>query len=316
MPGSTLILGASGFLGSNLAHYLEEMGEKVTRASRTPITESQLRVSSYQSEEIERLIDLVQPSSILNCVGVVGHKSVEENPVVAHSANVDLPERLAQITSARGVKFVHFSSDAVYSGAPEEAPFSENSAPAPFSAYGKQKAESESRVLSENPESLVLRVNFFGWSMDGKIGMLDYFVSRGASGRPAIGYSNYSVSSLHTKDLARILSLSLRTGIQGTYNAGSSDSLTKLEFGRHVYQVMGANQELLTPGNPSFWELDGIRARNLSMSSARLERVLSVRIPGQVEGIWDSFSELPGYLRKYNLSRRHKLPRNSRGRQT
>ncbi len=304
MSSSTLILGASGFLGSNLAHYLEEMGENVTRASRTATAGVRYRVSSYQPDEIKRLLDAAQPSSIVNCVGVVGHRSAEQDPAVANSVNVALPARLAQIALERGLNFVHFSSDSVYSGNPDEAPFSEQSAPAPFSLYGKQKAESEILIFDKNPNSLVLRVNFFGWSLSGKSGILDYFVSRATSGRPAIGYANYSVSSLHSKDLARIISLSIRTGIFGTYNVGSAESLTKLAFGQHVYQLIGADPTTLTPGDPSSWNMEGIEARNLSMSSARLERALSVTMPSQIEGIKESISELPGYLRKYNLSHR------------
>lgn len=304
MSSSTLILGASGFLGSNLAHHLEEMGEKVTRASRTPTTGLRYRVSSYKPDEIKRLLDATQPSSIVNCVGVVGHRSVEQDPASANSANVALPARLAQIALERGLRFVHFSSDSVYSGAPEDAPFSEQSAPAPFSLYGKQKAESEILIFDKNPNSLVFRVNFFGWSLDGKTGILDYFVSRATSGRPAIGYANYSVSSLHSKDLARIILLSLRTGLFGIYNVGSTDSLTKLAFGQNVYQLIGANPTTLTPGDPSSWNKEGIKARNLSMSSAKLEKALSITMPSQVQGIGESVSELPGYLRKYNLPHR------------
>lgn len=313
LSGSTLVLGASGFLGSNLAHYLEEAGEKVTRAGRTRSTEPWFSVSSYAKDKINRMLDLAQPSAILNCVGVVGHAAVEQNPALAHAANVALPALLAKIALERGIKFVHFSSDSVYSGRPEEAPFGEDSVPTPFSLYGKQKAESEALVFSENPHSLVLRVNFFGWSLGGDTGMLDYFVSRAMRGRPAIGYSNYSVSSLHTKDLARIVSRSTGAGIVGTYNVGSRDSLTKFEFGRKVYQLVGADSTTLTPGNPSSWKIEGTQARDLSMLSTRLEQALSLSIPSQREGISESFSELRGYLEKYNLPDRPARARRTQG---
>lgn len=304
MSRSILVLGASGFLGSNLSHYLENLGERVIRASRVKTARTEFKLSSYQPDEIRRLVDSAQPKTILNCVGVVGHASVERNPEDAHVANVVLPGNLARIAMERDMRLVHFSSDSVYSGKPDDAPFSENSLSAPFSLYGKQKLESEHQVLSQNPHSLVLRVNFFGWSLSGKIGMLDYFVSRASSGRLAIGYDKYSVTSIHTKDLARIVSLSVNREIIGTYNLGSADTLTKFKFGQNVYRLLGASPENLVPGNPSIWEEEGIKERNLSMISKNLETVLSIRMPRQVDGISQSFIELPEFIHKYGDANR------------
>lgn len=292
---TVLLLGASGFLGSNLQFHLsKDPLLRVIGISRDSHSENS--ISEYSQPSLSEAFDRWAPAFVINCVGLVGHEKVESSPDQARALNVLLPQLLAELSRERNIKFIHFSSDSVYSGIPELAPFSEESPTVPFSLYGRQKLESEARVLDANPFALVLRVNFFGWSRDRHSGILDHFVSHAIDGSRPIGYSDYFASSLYVGELARALSHLARSKLSGVFNVGSPDSLSKLTFGREVFLRMGLNPIQVIPSNPAIWAKEGVSSRDLSMSSHKIETSLSISLATQLESIQKAFDDLDLFL--------------------
>ena len=290
-----LILGSSGFLGSNLLfHMSREPNIKVFGASRNK--RQRYKVERYTRRTLEDLIDRLEPTAVINCVGTVGHLKVESNPREAHLVNVELPESLANITQNRGIGFVHFSSDSVYSGKPEDAPFSEESPTQPFSHYGVQKLESESKVRARNPAAVVMRVNFYGWSRNGNSGMLDHFISHGISGSHPIGYADYFASSLYVGELSRVVVAAIGEKISGLFNVGSPEPYSKLAFGREVFKAIGLSADQVIAGNPSIWKAEGISSRNLAMSSNLIESTLGISLLPQLQGITLALKDAVSFL--------------------
>ncbi len=300
-PKTILTLGASGFLGSSLIFHLSSNPElRIIGASRGQ--DNPQRIDDYSPGSLAKMVDLAEPDVIVNCVGIVGHDLVESNPIEAEDINVVLPERLAKLTQERGLGLIHFSSDSVYSGNPEEAPFSEKSLTVPFSLYGHQKLESEIRVLQADPAATVLRINFFGWSLSGTRGMLDHFVSHAVAGTKPVGYANYFASSLYVGELSRVVVAAIREGVAGLFNVGSRDSLSKLRFGQEVFARMGLDPQTVIKGNPSGWASAGVQSRDLSMSSDLIESTLGISLGTQLEGINKAFDDLGPYLEFWKIT--------------
>lgn len=297
-----LVLGASGFLGANLVRvFWETSGISVVGASRSHSLPNMHWLPDYSGDTLQTVLDSVQPSHIVNCVGIVGHHQVDSNSALANSLNIALPARLAEFASERNIGLVHFSTDSVYSGNPSDAPFTEASKPAPFSLYGQQKLESERVVAQTHPASLILRVNFFGWSISGKRGMLDYFVSHGLAGTRPLGYRDYMVTSIHASFLARVTAQAIENGLSGLFNLGSPDGISKLNFGQEVFSSLGLAKHLVEPANPSIWLSEGVHARDLSMDSSKIETALGIAIPIQPEGIRHEFSQFAEFRAFYHL---------------
>jgi dTDP-4-dehydrorhamnose reductase len=218
--------------------------------------------------------------------------------------NVNLPRLLASLTRREGIKFVHFSSDSVYSGNANEAPFAETSPTFPFSLYGTQKLRSEEAVIETNPAAVVARVNFFGWSPDGTAGILDHFVSHALRGSRPVGYPNYFVTSLYTGDLAEVVAAAVRNDTQGIFNIGSSDTLSKFSFGQEVFRSLGLDPDQIIAANPSAWESAEVSERNLSMSAAAIEAEIGIRLPTQVDGIHKALDGFKFFQSSLKLDRK------------
>lgn len=70
----------------------------------------------------------------------------------------DSSVRLAQMTARRGLRLVHVSSDAVFSGT-SHSPYDETGLPDPVTPYGVAKAAAETAVRLLHPEAVAARTS-------------------------------------------------------------------------------------------------------------------------------------------------------------
>ena len=291
------VIGGSGFLGHNLLKFFSELPTvSALGVSRTQSPFVSVQVSDYSRGTLENLFSEENPDLIINCTGLVGHNQVAANPTEAEFVNVHLPRMLASLSLECGAHFIQFSSDSVYNGVPSEAPYNEESATTPFSLYGRQKLECELAVSCNNSDATILRVNFFGWSMNGRTGVLDHFVRKLLLGQNPIGYVNYVVSSIYAGDLGPFLTKIGALRLSGIFNAGASDSMSKHAFGKLVAESLGLDSSRIIPGIPSRWEDEGVESRDLSMSVSRLERETGITAPSTEESLRHAFNDLRKFL--------------------
>lgn len=293
-----LILGASGFLGTNLSLELARYdGLEVVSPRDHALLRGRFRDIQYSdSEAVGRLLAVARPAIVINCVGIVGHQAADNSPELAEDLNVRFPVLLGNLCHAFGAHLIHFSTDAVYSSVPVEAPFAENSPTEPFSAYGTMKLKAERLLMAALESVTILRVNFFGWSRNGNRGILDHFVAAGLEERTAIGFGRYVASSIYVGDVARVVASLVFSESRGIFNLGSSDSLSKFQFGLNVAEAAGWRQDGVVDRDPSEWLNLGVEARDLSMNSSLIQKETRIDLPTQNEGIRRALSELEGFL--------------------
>ena len=68
---------------------------------------------------------------------------MKKDPEHAKKINIDAAQRLAQISSHLGARFIHISSDMVFGG--KDEPYRSTDTPNPISEYGRQKLEAEKK---------------------------------------------------------------------------------------------------------------------------------------------------------------------------
>lgn len=163
MTGTVLILGASGFIGSHLAHAFARAGWTVRAGARNPV-EARRRMPSmdWVKADFAGLTDaagwmplLAGVDAVINCVGVLQDGAGERN-AVAHVAG---PRALISACEGAGIRrLIHLSAV----GADESA----------GTAYGRSKAEAERLVEASSlswvilrPSLVVARASYGGTSM-------------------------------------------------------------------------------------------------------------------------------------------------------
>ncbi|MBV5300885.1 MAG: sugar nucleotide-binding protein, partial [Methylococcales bacterium] len=122
-----LILGASGMLGNALFRFFAQSNGYATFGNVRTETAKSLFSQVWQAnlmvgvdvENVDHLATLfasVKPHIVINCVGLVKQLAQSEDPLLAIPINAILPHRLAKFCSMIDARFIHISTDCVFSG--------------------------------------------------------------------------------------------------------------------------------------------------------------------------------------------------------
>ena len=128
-----LILGANGQLGQALQEELISRDiEYITRShSQLDITNEEGTIAS---------LNLLKPDVVVNAAAWTNVNLAETEERLAFSVNALGPALIASQSKSVGFKFIHISTDYVFSGS-VQTPWQEDQATCPATAYGRSKAK-------------------------------------------------------------------------------------------------------------------------------------------------------------------------------
>ncbi|MEW6715908.1 MAG: SDR family oxidoreductase [Chloroflexota bacterium] len=281
-----LITGASGLLGLNLAL---EAAKKHTvfGVAHSHYLKSKaftaLREDLLKPGAMDNILDQVKPDWVIHCAALANLEVCEKNPDLARQLNTELPRNLAEKCRKGGARLVHISTDAVFDG--QKGQYTEEDHPKPLSVYARTKLAGEHAVATENPEAIIARVNFYGWSLSGQRSLAEWFLNNLRHGSHIKGFTDVIFSPLLANDLARLLLKMLKTKLSGLYHVVSSDCLSKYDFGVALARQFGLDETLIEPSSVATAGMKASRSPNLSLSVMKLAKALGEAPPRVSLGI-------------------------------
>lgn len=108
--------------------------------------------------QIRKAIQEADCDLVLNTAAFTQVDAAEARPDEAVAVNATAPGVMAEACAARGLPFVHLSTDAVFDGATDR-PYVEADEARPINVYGRSKLAGEQAVLA-HPRTVVLRVSW------------------------------------------------------------------------------------------------------------------------------------------------------------
>lgn len=282
-----LVTGASGLLGLNFslqhAAQHEITGVVNSQALRPQAPFKVLSADLSQPGSGTALLEAERPEILLHCAAVANLETAEKDPALARRVNADLPGELAEASRRLGVRMVHLSTDAVFDGT--HGPYTESDQPNPVSAYARSKWAGEQAVAAANPQTIIARVNFYGWSLNGRRSLAEFFFNALSAGKPANGWTDVFFCPLEVTLLSGLLLEMAQQGLEGLYHVVSPEYLSKYDFGCHVARAFGFNDALINPTRVADSGLSAARSPDLRLSTAKLSQDLGHALPGQAEGL-------------------------------
>lgn len=281
-----LISGASGLLGLNLA--LEACGEHEVygvvhrhRLRQTPFTV--LRGDLTDDVTRQQLLAQTSPHWVIHCAALADLEACEADPPLAKKLNTELPAKLAADVSKGGARLLHVSTDAVFDG--QRGDYTEEDEPHPLSVYAQTKLAGEQAVLATDPKALVVRVNFYGWSLSGKRSLAEFFFNNLRAGKEVNGFSDVFFCPLLANDLAQILLTMMQLELSGLYHVVAPQAISKYEFGVQIAQAFGLDANRIRPISVAEAGLRAARSPKMTLSVAKLQRVLPQPLPTICQGL-------------------------------
>lgn len=300
-----LVTGASGLLGLNFC--LAKMSDHEifgvvhqTRLHNLPFPIINLDLTEDHS--IINVLDQVLPELVVNCAAIANMDHCEKYPRIAAKINAETPGMVARECADRSIPLIHISTDTVFNGV--DGNYRESDPPNPLSVYAKTKLQGEQNVMEANPSALVVRVNFFGFSVTGKRSLAEFFLNSLKSGKKVAGFTDIFFSPMYVIDLVNILVEMAMKKLSGVYHIVSRDNLSKYDFGMLISNKFHLDGRLITPQSHLQGDLLAKRSPNLILDISKLLST-GIEVPN-VEMAVNHFYEnykagLSGLIRSFNI---------------
>ena len=299
-----LITGANGLLGINLAMEATREHEVigVDRGKLKSAPFQVLRADILKMDEINSTLDATNPNWMVNCAALANLEKCEADPLQARNLNTDLPGELATLCAKRNIHFVHISTDSVFDGTREGA-YTEEDEPSPPGVYSQTKLDGERVVEQANPQAIIARVNFYGWSLDARRSLAEFFVNNLSEGKNVNGFTDVIFCPMWVNHLSRLLIEMLKKNLHGLYHVVGAQPMSKYQFGVEVARTFGLRENLISPQSVERSGLTAKRSHNLWLSTHKLSTDLEHEIPRfstGLDGFYTQFQQsYPQKIRGY-----------------
>ena len=213
------ILGGTGMAGHVMVAYLEEQGFDVFYTARSASNSRSSK--SINAEDIQTLmswLDCVKPDVVVNCLGIL-QKESEARPDKSILLNSFLPRYVEQKYRYTNIKFIHLSTDCVFSG--KRGKYLEVDTPDGETIYDRTKALGE--VV--NNKDLTFRMSIIGPDCNERgTGLFNWFMKQQGI---VYGFSKAIWNGVTTIELSRAVVEAIRQDLSGLYHLVASEPVDK-----------------------------------------------------------------------------------------
>ena len=212
-----LVLGSTGMLGHVVSQYFSEKGCGVIKTTRKNDDPLYFDVEK-DIKQLDKIVQQTKPNVVINCIGILNQKA-EDNKTLAVIANSLLPHYIDQLSEKYSFKFIHISTDCVFSG--NTGSYTEDSFQDATSFYGRSKALGE----IDNNRSVTLRTSIVGPDInENGIGLFNWFMKQTGEVQ---GFTNVIWTGVTTIELAKQIEFAIKNDLKGLYNVVNGDVIDK-----------------------------------------------------------------------------------------
>lgn len=243
-----LVLGSSGMLGNAVLRLfaasagIEAYGTIRSQAALRFLPEAVHAnvISGVDVENTDSMIAVlnrVRPHIVINCIGLVKQLAEADDPLQAIPINALLPHRLARLCALVDARFIHMSTDCVFSGV--KGMYTESDASDAYDLYGRSKFLGE----VDYPNAITLRTSIIGHELDRHTSLIGWFLKQDGK---VCGFDRAIFSGLPTVEVARVIRdfVIPNPELHGVYNL-SADPINKFDLLTLVAEAYGKKIEIV-----------------------------------------------------------------------
>ncbi|CAL9331371.1 SDR family oxidoreductase [Streptomyces sp. enrichment culture] len=270
---TVLIIGGNGFLGAELVRQAVSAGlhPAATFHSRPGDHDGATwhHLDLRDPARLEEALDTVAPAVVINATSGGADWAVTAEGGI----------RLAQAAAGRGIRLVHVSSDAVFSGAGGDR-YDESCLPDPLTPYGAAKAAAETAVRLLCPDTAaVARTSLIIGNGRSEHERLVHALADGT--RQGALFTDDIRCPVHVTDLAAALWEITRSDAVGVFHLAGPDALSRYELGELIARRDGLDPARLPSARRCDTGLPG--GLDVRLDSRTTQQKLRTRLRGARE---------------------------------
>jgi dTDP-4-dehydrorhamnose reductase len=235
-------------LGTDLVEVLRQAGHEVVGVDRGEIDIT----TPAGLDEAVAGFDVV-----VNCAAWTAVDDAESHEDAAFAVNAKGAALLAAAVARSGARIVQISTDYVFDGV-ATAPYAEDGAPAPRSAYGRTKVAGEWGVRALCPDHLIVRT---AWLYGAYGKCFPKTIARAAAERGSLDVVADQVGQpTWTRDLADLVLRLVEAGApSGTYHGTSSGQTSWHGFAQAIVAAAGLDPAIVHPTTSEAFRAAAVR---------------------------------------------------------
>lgn len=252
-----LVIGASGFIGSNVVNHLRKRHRVVAAFNKSIVRFPGVSHYIYMlgdRDYMKRMITIVKPDVIIYCAGINDFVECHKRPRVAEAVNSFGPVVVSAASDTVTQRFIYLSSAYVYDG--RKGNFAEGDVVLPQTNFGKGKLAGENYVRSKFLSYTILRFSpVFGIGSIYHPSVFDKMRMKLERGE-RVELPKNEVHSFLSMGIALKAIEWAATGetANHTYNLGGLTKLSWYDFGVLAAESLGFDSSLVVASKGNFEE--------------------------------------------------------------
>lgn len=266
-----LVTGASGLLGSKLAHLLSESGHEVIAGYNThpPIAGRPLHVNLANLEQIEPAVKKTRPDMIIHTAAMTDVDLCEEKPALAKLINSEATGKIALAANALGALAVYVSTDYVFDG--KTGRYREDNEPNPISEYGRTKLLGELLLKESGAPYLIARSSvIYGWARRHRPNFATWVLGKVKSNQPLKVVDDQFATPTLNLNLAEMIFELASKRVEGVLHLAGASRIDRYSFARRIAETFHCDPNLIEPvkSDQIVWKAKRPRDSSLNVDKA------------------------------------------------
>lgn len=266
-----LVLGSTGFLGTNLVSYLSSNHEIFSASIEE--REGVTKLDATNPIELRQILERINPQIVIDLVGLPNIALCEKEPELADRLNFKTAELISEICHEKSIRLIFISSAQVFDGS--RGDYSEDETPDGKGVYAKTKIKAEAAVLKYGG-NLVIRIeNVFGYNgQDKPNAILDEIITKHSI---LIRNPEQIRQPLFLADFSRALDFLIEKNASGIYHLAGDERMTKTKFISSLANLKNRPLEIDNSFNEKgIITLNISKIKNLGFKPIKFEEALSI----------------------------------------
>jgi len=271
-----LIIGGSGFLGSNIALMASQNFETFITYNSHPRRNlgcHLVHLDIRDKIQVASVFDEIKPDLVIHTAALVDVDYCESHAEEALAVNANGTRNIALSAKNIKAKLIYISTDSVFDG--KCGMYKEDDIPSPVNIYAKTKLDGEVAVQDLLPDSIIARTAFYGWHpiSSNNLSLAEWVVSGVRGERVLKMFTDVFFTPIFVNNLAQVLMIICRLNLKGVYHLGGIKKCSKYDFGQEIAQAFGLNKDCVQPASITDAGLIAQRPKDISLDIGKISKV-------------------------------------------
>jgi len=273
---SSLIIGASGYIGSVLLRRMKEQGEEAIGAYHSRPVEGMVRFDLSKDDPAKIDLDWNRVRSVVICTALSSLEEYVRKKEYARAVNVEGMARLFRFAATRKLHVLFLSSEYIYDGTPavDGRPrcHLENETPGPTTEYGIEKVEAERDLAATVQDYFIARISKNVGVVRGDKTQFTGWAETLLKGDKLKLAHDQRFCCTWVEDTVRAMRTVLKQRGTGLYNMASPESASRYEWGEKLCRTLSVPTSQLESCSIRDFQFSEPRPLDISMNTETFQR--------------------------------------------